>query len=200
MATNSLEVDLSGIDDPQRPVAFAVGAVLIVVGIAGLTGAIDVEMGLGSGLVVGLFGVPFWLGVTAIVAGLLGVVLSSYGGGGTTFNKLAAGLVLPIVILLSLVDLALVGGELLIVGLSLVALAVAVVLVAIGTLLLYGHPLALVLPTVAVLAVADWVVGITAMTPAGESVNAPTVGLLIVLAVAVGLVAFEGGRRTTRFE
>lgn len=209
MATKSLDVDLSGIDDPQRPVAFVVGLLLLIIGIAGLTGildtgvihgVLDINAELGSGLVLGLFGVPFWLGVTAVVAGLLGIVLASYGGAGTTFNKLAAGLVLPIVILLSVVDWALASGNLLLIGLSLIALVLAVVLVAVGTFLLFKHPLALVLPVVALLTVADWVFGLTAIAPAGKSVTLPTIGLLIVLAIAIGLVAFEGGRRTTRFE
>jgi hypothetical protein len=209
MATKSLEIDLSGIDDPQRPIAFVVGLLLLIVGVAGLTGILDTEVvqelldintELRSGLVLGFFGVPFWLGVTTVVAGLLGVVLSFYGGAGTTFNKLAAGLVLPIVILLSIVDWALAGGDLLTIGLSLIALVVAVVLVAVGTLLLFKHPLALVLPVVALLTVADWVFNLTAMAPAGKRVTLPTIGLLIVLAIAIGLVAFEGGRRTTQFE
>lgn len=209
MTAKSLEIDLNGIDDPQQSIAFVVGVLLVVVGIAGLTGVIDTnvvqgligtDVELGSGLVLGFFGVPFWLGVTAIVAGLLGIVLSSYKGAGTTFNKLAAGLVLPIVILLSVVDWALAGGNLLTIGLSLIALVTAVVLVVVGVLLLYKHPLAIVLPIVALLTVGDWVLGITAMAPAGESVTLPTIGLLLVLAIAIGLVAFEGGRRTTRFE
>jgi len=209
MAISSLEVDLTGIDDPQRPIAFVVGVLLVVVGLAGLTGSLDTgvvrqlldtELGLGSGLVLGYFGVPFWLGVTAVVAGLLGIALSSYGGAGTTFDKLAAGLVLPAVLLLAIVDLALAGGDPVIVGLSVIALVVAVVLVAVGVLVLAPHPLSLVLPIVALLAVADWVLGLTALAPAGRHVTLPTIGLLLVLAVAVGLVAFEGGRRTTRFE
>jgi|AntDeeMetagen134_2_1112570.scaffolds.fasta_scaffold01182_5 hypothetical protein len=209
MATRSLEVDLSGIDDPQRPVAFVVGILLVVVGVAGLTGLLDtgvvqglldIDVGLGSGLVLGYFGVPFWLGVTAVVAGLLGIALSFFEGAGTTFNKLAAGLVLPIVLLLAIVDWALAAGSPVIVGLSVIALVVALVLVAVGELLLYGHLLALVLPVVALLTVVDWVFGLTALAPAGESVTLPTIGLLAALAVVVGLVAFEGGRRTTRFE
>jgi hypothetical protein len=209
MATKSLEVDLSGIDDPQRPIAFVVGLLLLVLGIAGLTGILDTgevqgltgtNVGLAPGLVLSFFGVPFWLGVTTVVAGLLGIVLAFYGGAGTTFNKLASGLVLPIVILLSVVDWALAGGDLLTVGLSLIALVVAVVLVAVGTLLLFKHPLALVLPVVALLTVADWVFGLTALAPAGARITLPTIGLLIVLAIAIGLVAFEGGRRTTQFE
>jgi hypothetical protein len=209
MATRSLEVGLSGIDDPQRPVALVVGLVLIVVGVAGLTGLLDTDavrgalgsdIGLGPGLVLSFFGVPFWLGVTAVVAGLLGVVLSFYPGAATTFDKLAAGLVLPAVLLLSIVDWALAGGNLLLVALSLIALLLAVVLVAVGTLLLYGHLLVVVLPVVAVLALADWGLGLTALAPSGASVTLPTIGLLIVLAIAVGVVAFEGGRRTTRFE
>jgi hypothetical protein len=209
MATRSLKVGLSGIDDPQRPVALVVGLVLIVVGVAGLTGLLDTDavrgalgsdVGLGPGLVLGFFGVPFWLGVTAVVAGLLGVVLSFYAGAATTFDKLAAGLVLPAVLLLSIVDWALAGGNLLLVALSLIALLLAVALVAVGTLLLYGHLLVVVLPVVAVLALADWGLGLTALAPSGASVTLPTIGLLIVLAIAVGVVAFEGGRRTTRFE
>lgn len=190
------EVDLTGIDDPQRFVAFGVGLVLVAVGVAGLTGIVDADVGLGSGLVAGLFAVPFWLGVTAIVAGLLGVVLSFYAGAGTTFDKLAAGLVLPIVLLLSVADWGVAAG-----GIFLVLAALAFLLagagVAVGVILLYGRPLALVLPVVAVLTLADWVVGLTAMAPASEPVNVATVGLLAVLAVVLGVVAFEGGSRTT---
>lgn len=196
MATDVHGVDLSGITDPQRPIAFAVGAVLIVVGVAGLTGILDADV-IDGGLVLGVFGVPFWLGLTAIVAGLLGIVLSFYAGAGTTFDKLAAGLVLPAVLLLAIVDWLLAGGiTLLTLGVGLIALALAVVLVAVGVVLLYGHPLALVLPVVALLAVFDWVFGVTAMIP-GETVNLPTIGLLVLLTIVIGLVAFEGGSRMT---
>lgn len=195
MATSVQDVDLSRIRDPQRPVAFVVGLVLIAVGIVGLTGIVDTDV-LAPGLVLGAFGVPFWLGVTAIVAGLLGVVLSSFAGAGTTFNKLAAGLVLPAVLLLAVVDWALAVGSLPTLGLGLVALVLALALVGVGVVLLYGHPLALVLPIVAVLAIVDWVFGVTAMIPA-DPVNLPTIGLLAGLAVVVGLIAFEGGSRMT---
>lgn len=196
MATNVQDVDLSGITDPQRPVAFAVGAVLVLVGIAGLTGVLDMDVR-APGLVLGIFGIPFWLGVTAIVAGLIGIVLSFYAGAGTTFNKLAAGLVLPAVLLLAIVDWLLAGeATLLSVGVSLIPLVLAVALVAVGVILLYGHPLSLVLPVVAVLAILDWVLDLTSMLPT-EAVNLATLGLLAVLALAVGLVAFEGGSRMT---
>lgn len=193
---STLDVDLSGIEDWQRPVAFAVGLVLILFGVAGMSGVLDADVR-GPGLVLGVFGVPFWLGVTAVVAGLLGIVLSSYAGAGTTFNKLAAGLVLPAVLFLAVVDWLLAGGvTLFALVAALVPLVLAVALVAVGVVLLYDHPLALVLPVVALLAVIDWLFGVTAMVP-GESVTLPTIGLLIVLAVVIGLVAFEGGSRMT---
>lgn len=195
MATSVQDVDLSRIRDPQRPIAFVVGLVLIAVGIVGLTGIVDGDV-LAPGLVLGAFGVPFWLGITAIVAGLLGVVLSSFAGAGTTFNKLAAGLVLPAVLLLAIVDWALAVGSLPTLGLGLVALLLALALVGVGVVLLYGHPLALVLPIVAVLAIVDWVFGVTAMIPA-DPVNLPTIGLLTGLAAVIGLIAFEGGSRMT---
>lgn len=196
MSTRTPEVDLSGIDDPQRPVAFAVGLVLIVVGVAGLTGIVDADY-LAPGIVFGVFGVPLWLGVTAIVAGVLGVALSFYAGAGTTFNKLAAGLVLPPVLFLAVVDWLLAGGlTVAAIALGLVPLLLAVVFVAVGTVLLWGHPLVVVLPVVAVLAIADWALGLTAMVPANP-VNPPTIGLLALLAVLVGLVGFEAGRRMT---
>lgn len=196
MTSTVQDVDLSGIDDPQRPVAFAVGAVLVLVGIAGLTGLLDMDVR-APDIVLGVFGIPFWLGVTAIVAGLLGIVLSFYAGAGTTFNKLAAGLVLPAVFLLAVVDWLLAGGATLVsVGVSLIPLVLAVTLVAIGVILLYGHPLSLVLPVVAVLAILDWVLDLTGMLPT-EAVNLPTLGLLAVLALAVGLIGFEGGTRLT---
>lgn len=195
MALETPEVDLTGIRDPQRPVAVAVGVVLVLLGIAGLTGIMDYDY-LGDGLVLGVFGVPFWLGVTAIVAGLLGVLLASYPGGATTFDKLAAGIVLPAVFFLAVTDWGLATGGIVVLALGLVALLLAVVFAAIGTVLLLGHPLALVLPVVAILAILDWVFGITAMLPT-ESANLPTLGLLVVLTLLVGVIGFEGGKRLT---
>lgn len=200
MAFDTPEVDLTGINDPQQPIAFVVGVLLIVVGIAGLSGIVDMDIGYGQGLVVGAFGIPVWLGVTAIVAGLLGIVLSTYQGAGTTFNKVAAGLVLPAVLFLAIVDWGIAVGDPLALVVGLLALVLAVVLVVVGGIIFYKHPLSLVLPIVAVLAVADWVVGITALAPASEPVNLPTLGLLVVLELVVGLVAFEGGRRITDLE
>lgn len=201
MATRSPEVDLAGIRDPQRPVAFVVGLVLIVVGVAGLTGVLDLTlaagMSPGSELVVGLFGIPVWLGVTAIVAGLLGILLSLYAGAGTTFTKVAAGLVLPPVLLLALTDWGIATGGLPALVLGAVTLLLAVVFVAVGTVLLYGHALVVVLPVVALLAIADWAIGLTAMTAASEPANLPTVALLLVLAVLLALIGFEGGSRMT---
>lgn len=196
MATQPSGVDLSVIRDPQRPISFAVGLLLIVVGFVGLTGLIDTDVGLGPGLVFGLFGVPFWLGVTAIVAGLLAIVLSMYAGAGTTFNKLAGGLVLPIVILLTLADWAFAGGGLVSAGIGFVALLVAVALVGVGFLVLHRHPVGLVLPVVAVVTLADWLFGLTAMVPAARA-NLPTVALLVVLSVAIAFIGFEGGARRT---
>lgn len=196
MATNTDDVDLTGLKDPQRPVAFAVGLVLIVVGLAGTSGIIDSDVGLGPGLVFGLFGVPLWLGITAIVAGIIGIWLSLFPGAGTTFNKVAAGLVLPAVFLLSIVDWAIAAGGVLY-AVGAVALLLAVLLVVVGVVLLYGLKLSLVLPVVAVLALADWAVGLSAMAPASEPVNLPTLALLVALELVVGVLAFEGGRRRT---
>lgn len=192
-------VDLNRISDPQRPVTFGVGVLLLVVGIAGLTGIIDTNIGFGEGLVFGLFGVPFWLGVTAIVAGLLAIVpFSVYQGAGTTFNKVAAGLVLPAVILLAVADWAFIStGNPAAWIVGLIALLLAVVLVVVGVALLFKRPVALVLPIVAVLTLADWAVGLTELAPASEAANLPTVALLIVLALAIGAVGFQGGKRMT---
>lgn len=199
MARQAPRVDLSGMSDPQKPVAFGVGVLLIVVGVAGLTGIIDTDIGFGSGLVFGLFAVPFWLGVTAIVAGVLAIVpFSLYDGAGTTFNKVAAGLVLPAVILLAIADWGFIRvGHPLTFIVGLIALLLAVVFVVVGVALLFKRPLALVLPIVAVLTLADWTVGLTDLAPASEPANLPTVALLIVLAAAVGVVGFEGGKRMT---
>jgi hypothetical protein len=197
MALTAPEVDLHGIRDPQKPITVAVGLVFIVVGVAALTGFLDMAPAGGdSSLLLGYFGVPLWLGVTVIVAGLLGAVLAGYAGGATTFNKVAAGLVLPAVLFLAITDWALaVGGTLpLVVGV--VTLLLAVALVAVGVVVFRGHPLALVLPVVAVLAIADWVFDLTALV-AAEAVTLPTLGLLVVLAVVIGLVGFEGGQRVT---
>lgn len=195
MATRAPEVDLSGIRDPQRLATVVVGLLLAVVGLAGVATFLGFSV-LDDGLVLGIFGVPLWLGLTAIVAGLLGFVLSFYGGASTTFNKLAAGLVLPAVFLLAVTDWGLATGGLLPLAVGVVSLLLAVLLVVVGLVLLVGHPLALVFPIVALLAVGDWALGITANSP-GASVNPPTLGLLLVLAVGVGLVGFEGGRRLT---
>lgn len=201
MAAKNREVDLSGIEDWQQPLAFGVGVLLIVVGMAGLTGIFDVtDLWSEAPLVFGVFGVPFWLGVTAVVAGLIGILLSLYKGAGTTFNKVAAGLVLPAVILLSITDWTIgVGGAALIVGL--ISLLLAVVAVFIGLVLLNKRPLALVLPIVAGLAIADWVLGLTAIASGtiggGARVTIPTIGLLVLLAISIGVAAFEGGSRMT---
>lgn len=190
------EVDLSGIVDPQRPVTVAVGVWLIVVGIAGLTGVLDLDLGFGEGLVLGLFGVPLWLGVTAVVAGLLGLWMARYAGAATTFNKLAAGLVLPIVGLLAVADWAIAVGGLALV-LAVVAFLLAGVGVAVGMVLLFKLPVSLVLPVVAVLTLADWLLGLTATVGPTEPVNPATVVLLVLHVVLVGLIAFEGGSRVT---
>lgn len=195
MAMRYPEVDLHGIRDPQKLVALLVGIVLVVVGVAGLTGVLDADI-VTDGGVLGVFGIPFWLGLTAIVAGLLGIWLSTYAGGGTTFNKVAAGLVLPAVLFLAVLDWALAVGGVIPLVLGVIGLLLAVVLVVVGVVLLSGHPLALVLPIVALLAIADWVFSLTAMIP-GEPVNGPTLGLLVILAIVIGLVGFEGGRRLT---
>lgn len=202
MATSVLDVDLSGIRDPQTPIALVVGLVLIVVGLAGLTGVLDGDVlglgiELGDGLLLGVFGIPVWLGLTAIVAGLLGIQLSRFGGGATTFNKVAAGLVLPAVFLLAVVDAALAVGGIVALVIGLIALLLAVVLVVVGVLLLNHHLLALVFPVVALLAIGDWVFSITELAPAGAAATLPTLALLLVLAVVVGAVGFEGGRRRT---
>lgn len=202
MATSALDVDLSVIRDPQRPVALVVGLVLVVLGLAGLSGVLDGDllglgMGLGDGLLLGVFGIPLWLGVTAVVAGLLGVYLSTFAGGATTFNKVAAGLVLPAVLLLAVVDWALALGGVAVLVVAAIALLAAVGLVLVGTVLLNHHVLVVVLPVVAVLAIADWAFALTDLAPAGAAANPPTLGLLLVLAVLVGAIGFEGGRRLT---
>lgn len=197
MAAKVREVDLSGIDDWQQPLAFGIGMLLLVVGFAGLTGVFN-KTGLWSeeSLVFGVFGVPFWLGVTAVVAGFIGILLSLYKGAGTTFNKVAAGLVLPAVILIAIADWSvLIGGPALIVGL--IALLLAVVAAFIGVVLLYKRPLALLMPVVAVLAIADLVLGITNSVEIWSRVTIPTIGLLILLAISIGVAAFEGGSRMT---
>jgi hypothetical protein len=199
MANPDLDVDLSGISDWQRPVALAVGLVLVLVGAVALTGVSE-QLGLdylGDDLVLGVFGIPVWLGLTVVVAGLLGILFSRYAGGGTTFDKVAAGLVLPAVLFLAVTDWALAVGSLPVLALGVVTLLLAVVVAAVGTILLWGHPLALVFPVVALLAVVDWAVSLTAIAPVGAAVNLPTIGLLIALAVVLGAIAFEGGRRLT---
>lgn len=194
------EVDLSGMRDPQKPFTLAIGLILIVVGVAGLTGLLDYNVSgrfMTEGLVAGLFGVPFWLAVTALVAGLLGAVLAFFAGGATTFNKVATTLVLPAVIFLTITDWALAtGGVALIVGL--VALLLAVVFATVGTVLLWGNWLAFVFPVVAGLAILDWVLSISAspLLPT-DSATLWTVLLLVVVTIFVGILGFEGGRRMT---
>lgn len=195
MALETPDVTLTGMRDPQRPVAVVLGVVLLVVGLAGLTGVLDMDV-VGDGLVLGVFGVPLWLGLTAVVAGLLGMYLASFAGGATTFDKVAAGIVLPAVFLLSITDWALAAGGVVALAVGVVALLLGVVFAAVGTFLLRWTPLMVVLPVVAVLALLDWGLGLTAMMP-GEAVNLPTLGLLLVLEIAVAVIAFEGGRRQT---
>lgn len=192
MAPQSADVDLSGIHDRQRPLALLFGVVLVLLGLVALSGVLTTD-----GLLLGLLGIPTWLALVAAVAGLLGVVLSRYAGGGTTFNKVAAGLVLPAVLFLAVVDWALAAGGPVALAVGLVALLLAVALAAVGTVLLWGHPVALVFPLVAAVAVADWVLSFAGVSTPGAAVNPPTIGLLVVLALVVGLVGFEGGRRMT---
>jgi hypothetical protein len=197
MATRVPEVDLRGIRDPQKPITLVVGLVFIVVGVAALTGLLDTTVvGGDATLLLGYFGIPLWLGLTVIVAGLLGAVLAGYAGGATTFNKVAAGLVLPAVLFLAITDWALAADSTLALAVGVLTLLLAVALVAVGLVLFWGNPLAFVLPVVALLAIADWLLNLTAMAPT-EAVTLPTLGLLVVLAVVVGLVGFEGGRRMT---
>ena len=195
MAFKKTIVDLTGMGDPQRPVAVAVGAVLILVGALGLTGIADMNV-VGEGLVLGVFGVPLWLGLTAVVAGLLGVFLATFDGGATTFDKVAAGLVLPAVFLLSITDWALATGGIPALAVGVGALLLAVVIAAVGTFLLRWNVLMVVFPVVAALALLDWGLGLTVMVP-GEPVNLPTLGLLLVVELLVAVIAFEGGRRQT---
>ena len=192
MAFKKSIVDLTGIRDPQRPVAVAVGVVLVLVGALGLSGIGDMDVG----LVLGVFGVPLWLGLTAVVAGLLGVFLATFDGGATTFDKVAAGLVLPAVFLLSITDWALATGGIPALAVGVLALLLAVVIAAVGTFLLRWNVLMVVFPVVAALALLDWGLGLTAMMP-GEAVNVPTLGLLLVVELLVAAIAFEGGRRLT---
>lgn len=197
MSLRAPEVDLHGIKDPQKPITMVVGLVLVAVGVAAVTGVLDVAPAGGdASLLLGYFGIPLWLGGTVVVAGLLGAVLASFAGGATTFNKVAAGLVLPAVLFLAITDWAIATGGTLALAVGAVTLLLAVVLVAVGLVVFWGHPLALVLPVVAVLAIADWVLGLTALLPT-EPVTVPTLGLLVVLAAVIGLVGFEGGRRLT---
>lgn len=191
MANTSLEVDLSGIEDRQRPFALAFGVVLALLGAVSLSGLLSAD-----GLLLGVFGIPVWLALVAIVAGGLGVAMSRYAGAGTTFNKVAAGLVLPAVLFLAVVDWSLAaGGVTLVVGVG--ALLLAVAFAAIGTVLLWSHPLALVFPAVAVLAVAEWGLSLAGVGISAASVTVWTLGLLALLAVVVGVVGFESGRRMT---
>jgi len=195
MALETPDVTLTGMRDPQRPVAVAIGVVLILLGVAGLTGILDMDV-VGEGLVLGVFGIPLWLGVTAVVAGLLGIYLATFAGGATTFDKVAAGIVLPAVFLLSITDWALATGDMPALAVGVVTLLLAVVFAAVGTFLLRWTPLMVLLPVVAVLALADWGLGLTAMM-LGESVTPATLGLLLVVELLVAVVAFEGGRRLT---
>lgn len=192
MANRASEIDLSGLHDWQGLPALVFGAVLVALGAVALAGILDT-----GGLLLGLFGVPVWLALVAVVAGLVGVVLSRFAGGGTTFNKVAAGLVLPAVLFLAIVDWALAAGGVVPLVVGLVALLLAVVLAGVGTVLLWGHPLAWVFPAVAALAVTEWVLVVGDVIARDAAVTLPTLGLLAVLAVVVGLVGFEGGRRLT---
>lgn len=195
MEAEAKDVDLSGITDPQRPVAFTVGLILLIVGIVSLTGLVNGDV-IAPGLVLGFFGVPFWLGVTAVVAGLIGILLSFFAGAGTTFNKVASGLVLPPVIFLAIADWAFgMGGVFLV--LTAVMVLLALVFVAIGHILLTGTWLMFLLPVVAVLTLADWVLGLTHLAPYGVRVNLFTIGLLILVMFVVGVIGYEGGRRMT---
>lgn len=180
------------IQDPQRPVTFVLGGVLLAIGIAGLSGLLGIELAVVT-VVAAVFGVPFWLGLTMIVAGLLGVILAMHGDSASTFNKVTAGLVFPATLLLAITDWAVGAGTAWAIGVGLLALAAALLVIALGTILLWGHPLSLVFPLAAVLAVLDWTGSIAAAVPAA-SVTGPTIGLIVTLAIGVGLVGFADYR------
>lgn len=69
--------------DPQRPLAFLFGVVLLSLGLVDVAGVLVTD-----GLLLGLFEIGVGTNVVHVLTGLLGIVLSMYAGAATLFNKL----------------------------------------------------------------------------------------------------------------
>lgn len=71
--------------DPQQVLALLFGLVLVVLGVVDLAGIYVTD-----GELLGIFEISIGFGVTYVLTGLLGIVLSLFVGAGALFNKLGA--------------------------------------------------------------------------------------------------------------
>lgn len=69
--------------DPQKPLALLFGVVLVVLGVADFVGLLVTD-----GRFLGVFSIGPVTNVVHVLTGLLGIVLSTYAGAATLFNKL----------------------------------------------------------------------------------------------------------------
>lgn len=101
MASATAEVDLTRAKDPQKLFALLFGAVLVVVGVLGFVPRLVTD-----GNLFGLFGINALHNVVHILTGLLGLVLGSYIGGASLFNKVG-GVIYLLLFIIGVVAVAL---------------------------------------------------------------------------------------------
>lgn len=91
--------------DEQQGLAFLFGLVLFALGVVDLAGLLVTD-----GLLLGVFEISIGFSVVHVLTGLLGIVLATFAGAGTLFNKL--GSVIYLVAFLATVVAILAGSQL----------------------------------------------------------------------------------------
>lgn len=105
MAIETRSTNLTGLRDPQRPLALLFGAVLVSLGVVDLVGVAGTD-----GRLLGVFAIPPLVNVVHVLTGLLGLYLGRYEGAGTLFNKLGGVIYLVVFLAGAVAVLAGVGG------------------------------------------------------------------------------------------
>lgn len=136
MATATEEADLSRLKDPQKVFALLFGAILVAVGVVGF-----VPQAVTDGKLFGIFGVNPLHNLVHVLTGLLGLVLGSYAGGASLFNKVGSVLYL-VLFLVGAVAVAVGSGLLLNLNWAdnLLHLGLALLVGAVGFGIGEGHP------------------------------------------------------------